>query len=224
MKRIFFFVNGIRTWPGDDRNWTGRAVTATHTRTEHKAEKVEYVSLALLRPLAQARRARKLVRVQSFYNGWERILVVHSNGADVVLDALEKQPFGIHHLILISPAVPAKEASEQLRRLMEAKLIHTCEIWVGKKDFPLHMASWFVVARLLGYGTLGLSGPLIGNWDPATLSRLSVRTVPKFGHSDWFADEHFDETMGRIWQAGPTKESVVTTAETETVQNVSPSA
>ena len=61
-KRVYIFVNGIRTRPGASENWTGRAVTWSHTHSDVFAEKIEYFTLAITRPFGQKKRFLNEIR------------------------------------------------------------------------------------------------------------------------------------------------------------------
>jgi hypothetical protein len=209
---VYNFVNGIRTFPGDSDNWNGKAVTATLTRGPAcaKAEKVEYYTLAVTRGMLQKHRAEKLNKVLNRYLfHWGSLagnrihLVAHSNGADVVLDALKAEqaiyrsiehPFKVD---LISPAVSSDCNKNGITDLMKTGVIGDLRIWIAGKDRALRLGG-SAIGRLFGYGTLGLDGPKPGTLQGAP---AGVRTIHEmsFGHSDWFTDDQFDKTMDRIW-------------------------
>lgn len=191
-QKIFLFVNGILTFPGGSENWTGRAVTATHLFTQHKAEKVEYFTSALTRSIMQSRRADKLVRVLQFYVGWDKVIVAHSNGADVVMDALRKHATAIRHLHLVSPAITSDCAKNGLADLLKTRAIQTLTIYMAKKDKPLRMAKLWP-AKWLGYGALGIEFP------KGLTDNFIIHQEESFGHSTWWDDEHFQSTMELIW-------------------------
>lgn len=197
--RVYIYVNGIKTKPGKMKNWNGRAVTATHVyhdRLQPKAEKVEYYTSALLRPLQQGKRAGKLIKCAGFYHDWEKVLVAHSNGADVVMDALTKRPFHVHHLHLISPANKADCDKNGINEMMEAGYVRKLTIWIAGKDTALGLAStWF--GKMLGYGTLGRTGPV----DAGRGHNIEIVKEPDYGHSTWFDPKNFNETMARIWNS-----------------------
>ena len=199
MKTVYIFVNGIKTFPGQSKNWNGRAVTATHARFGGKscvvAEKVEYYTTALTRSLLQKHRAEKLVKVCSFYRDWNRVLVGHSNGADVILDALHMDhTIRVSRLHLISPAVDWDCHKNGLNGFYrDGQITYPPSIWVAGKDKALRLGGSFF-GKLLGYGALGLKGP-----KPGTLLAQAGYCEPNFGHSDWFNDENFNKTMERIW-------------------------
>src|SRR5262245_50662664 len=100
-RRVYFFTTGINNFPGDAKNFTGRAVTHVQTHEDYRelharAEKIEYLSTAMTRSWFEGMRAEKLARTagNEFYRDadFEKIHVVHSNGGDVFCDAFEKNP------------------------------------------------------------------------------------------------------------------------------------
>lgn len=200
-RKVYLYVNGIRTRPGDSKNWNGRATTFTQVNTQHAAEKIEYYTPALLRPFNQRRRARKLIKVVSYYGEFDKVLVAHSNGADVVLDALRMQPFVVEHLHLISPAVSSDCEKNGLNRLLRTGLVKRVTLWMAGQDRALKWASLSAARHLLGYGALGLKGPK--NLAPLEGGRMVIKGEPNFGHSEWFAQEggensNFYKTMREV--------------------------
>jgi len=186
MNKIFLYVNGILTWPGESKNWTGRAVTWSHIHSAFKAEKVEYYVGPISRVFGQQKRARKLRRTLEFYNGWDVTLVGHSNGCDVIRDTLEDMGWPLlAHLHLISAACDADFENNGFNHLK-----CPVTVWRALKDQALRLVG-NPLGRLLGYGVLGLSGPLN--------AKIPVELVDRdFGHSDWFSDSETDPTMTKI--------------------------
>lgn len=195
-KIIYIFINGILTFPGDAANWTGRAVTWVQTRSPHKAEKVEYYAGPLDRVFGQAERAQKLSRTLEFYSGWDIVLVGHSNGCDVILDALRARELpDLAELHLISGACEADFDINGLNDALLERDIDSVRVYVAGRDKWLRLASTWT-GKLFGYGTLGLHGALDV---AATVAQNVTETLrPNYGHSDWFAPEHFGETMRGI--------------------------
>lgn len=193
-RKVFIYVCGILTFPGVARNWTGRAVTWTHLHTPSKAEKIEYFVGPISRVLGQGFRAGKLLSTLEFYTGWQIHLIGHSNGCDVILDALaaaENRGGGfprIHSLHLISAACSADFEHVRLNEFVADRKIRHLHVWIAGKDNALALADTFT-GRALGYGALGRSGPLNNRVPFEQIHR------PAFGHSDWFSEENFDATM-----------------------------
>jgi hypothetical protein len=200
MSKVFLFVNGIRTFPGSSKNWNGRAVTATHNRfceTTERAEKVEYFTLAVSRPFGQGYRADKLLKVARYYSqpgrNWDKVIVAHSNGADVVLDAMRKSPFKVEAMHIISGAVDRNCKKNGLAELCASGRIGHLYVWVAKKDSVLGLGG-SLFGRLFGYGDLGLNGPV-------NLPRNTYTLIEQadFGHSDWFTSQNFIKTLEIVW-------------------------
>jgi len=188
MNQVFLFVNGILTRPGASENWTARAVTWTHIHTPFKAEKVEYFTSVLARPLHNRHRSEKLAHTLDFYlrNGFEVTIAAHSNGADVALDALQSRAWPkIKALHLISAANEADFDKNGLNKSLDR--IADLHVWIAEKDWALALAST-LPGKLLGYGTLGRRGPVNAR-RPVNVRRAS------FGHGDWFAPDQLDHSM-----------------------------
>lgn len=192
---IRLYVPGILTLPGESDNWCGRGVTWTHLHTPDRAEKVEYFSGIFTRTLLQSARAAKLALTLSYYIGgdFEIYLSAHSNGCDVILDALRllKWP-RIKHVHLISAACSANCDKNGINEAGSS--IANLTVWIGEKDWALNLAGTRT-GWLLGFGNLGLTGPKNAT-RPINVIREPV------GHSDWFTSARFDHTM-RILTRNP---------------------
>lgn len=201
---VFFTVPGVRTPPNSDKNWTGKMVSAILRRAPElqrdfgasavAAEKVEYHTLAAFRWLSHKSRVHRLRRTMDQYPGWRIRIVAHSNGANIVLDALRESNWAhaVEMVDLISPACESDLSYLAPRLGKELKMLR---VWIAQKDLPLKFAAT-PIGRLLGYGSLGKDGikgiPHTKKKHTATLYRKT------FGHSSWFLDEHFDETVEKI--------------------------
>lgn len=186
-KTVFILVNGILTFPGESDNWNGKGVTSIHLHTPHRAEKIEYFVGPFSRVLGQKERARKLIKTLSYYQGWDIVLVGHSNGCDVILDALVEMGWPrIEALHLISGACEADFNKNGLNA--NQGQIGQVYVYVAGKDWALRLADTFT-GRLFGYGALGKSGPVNAERWVVTVCE------PEFGHPTWFDDDHFETTM-----------------------------
>ena len=196
MNRLHTFGCGIRTKPGSTANWTWRAVQATHLETPYQAQAVEYYTPAIGRPFRNKHRAQRLLATVLPFVDRPLHVAVHSNGADVLMDAMKIQPFHIEVCHMISPAISAdcRDVGSGLNKLLYSGKIKQLHIWIGGKDWALRLGKT-AVGQLWGYGALGLDGPkyLLPGFD------VTVRREPDFGHETWFDEEHFDDTMKRIW-------------------------
>ena len=189
--QAFLFINGILTRPGSSLNWTARAVTWVNTLTPHKAEKIEYFTSVLMRPLNNRQRAEKLAATLDHYlkAGYEVTIAAHSNGCDVALDALKSRAWPkIKALHLISAANSGDFNKNGLNASLDR--IADLHVWIAEKDWALALAGT-LPGKLLGYGTLGRTGPINAK-RPVHVRRAS------FGHGDWFADDQLDHTLRHI--------------------------
>lgn len=193
-RRVHIFVCGIRTMPGSVHNWTGKAVTWCHVRLGEFAEKIEYFTPAILRPFGQRGRAHKLQRTLAYYfnNDFEVTLTGHSNGCDVIQDALTAMvsdiAMPIKHLNILNLISPACVADANVNGLNEIRpWIPNVNVFIATKDRALAMAGTSL-GRLLGYGTMGHEG--IRN------AHFQYRTYKQdIGHSGWFDSIKFCQTM-----------------------------
>lgn len=212
MNTAFFFVNGIRTKPGDGKNWNGRAVTHVHCLNGRDlfgpcvvAEKIEYFSLAIARPWGQPARAEKLARTAHRYDlpesgSWKKIAVAHSNGCDVVCDALQNYPaLAFDAVHLVCAACEADFGKNGLNTAMRQGRVKKVFVYVAGKDSLLRLASRWMARTLLGYGTLGLSGPLnVGVDYKSRVTTVREGAWRSYDHSDCWSDDNFENTMGQL--------------------------
>jgi hypothetical protein len=197
MKRVTFFIPGILDFPGDHTNWDGRAVTWTQRREIAFAERMDYLALVLTRWLFHRARVRRLFRMLEFYHGFDISLVSHSNGAHIVVDLFRfsndiPKVSSIH---LVCAACEADFIRNGLNRLLVNGQVERVAVYSAGKDRALALAHT-LPGRVLGYGTLGLSGPL--NVLPSVLNKVSLVKWDDYGHSTCWEDSHFDNTMANF--------------------------
>jgi hypothetical protein len=208
---VFIYVNGIRTTPGSDKNWNGRAVTWTHLRARalqqiHDAENVvaercEYPTLAVTRWLNHGKWVDRFCGIVSHYHnqGFRIRVAAHSNGANVALDGLSKLRWpAIEMLDLLSPA--CESDLPYLTPLLGGP-VRRLRVWQAGRDMPLKIADNFM-GRLLGFGVLGRRGPF-GIPEPYMVQYVEKIVEPEWGHSTRFDDEHFDATMEKLTGINP---------------------
>lgn len=197
---VYVLINGINTRPGKAKGWQGRGVRWL-IRALKFGTMVEYWSGPLLsRVLGQRQRARELADVIAEFlaAGWAVVLVAHSNGADVVRDALELLGWPkIEAIHLFSAAISPDLKEEGFEKALASGQIGRMRIYVAGSDEVLELAGMF--GRWLDYGTLGRTGP---DWDkvsPEARARIDVVERPTFGHSSWWeAGENFEWSMQQI--------------------------
>lgn len=198
-RHVIIFINGILARPGDAEGWTDRAVTWTHLHTGFRGEKLEYFSGVLTRRLFQQARAAKYARMVRRYltAGYTVSLVGHSNGCDLALRiaALVGEAGGaLRHLHLVAAAAEADFDENGLNFLLHDGTVRRVQVYVSRADRALRFAqstarplnALRLLGLNLGYGSLGLTGPLAGTVQHA--SRVSVIDRPGYGHGTWFAD------------------------------------
>lgn len=198
LKRIYICVNGILCRPGDSHLWSARAVTWLHTHTEHRAESVRYFCTAIGRAFRQQRRIDHLVRFLKAYDNpeWELHLVGHSNGCDIMVRGLAAAQYPkVKALHLFSGACSADFHRNGLNYALCNDSLSELNVYLAGQDKALKLAS-HSIGRLLGYGVLGLHGPR--NVASVVKGKVNVMKVDDFGHSDWWSDENFVQSMGYL--------------------------
>ncbi len=198
-RTIYLFVNGIATWPGNYTNWNKRAVTFTHTRTEHHAEAFEYFCTPLTRPFREDQRAIHFARAIRKYSdlGWDIVCVGHSNGAAVILDGLRRADWpSVQAIHLVSAACEADFENNGLNQALRSNLVGRVAIYCGGKDWALRLAHT-ATGRLLGYGTLGLHGRL--RIADSVKDGVTETWWPSWGHSTCWEPQNFEKTMSHFF-------------------------
>ena len=195
---VYIYVNGINSWPGTADGWTDRAVTWTHTRTEHCAEKFEYWSGPFTRRMRQQWRAEKLAKMMSFYRARNIIirLVGHSNGCDVIIRAMKLVGYKVDELHLIAPACSENMTENRLPYYLASGKVRQLTLYMAGNDRALRLA--YLTEPLLGlfgmgYGWLGYVSPDQLEATFGTAARIVYE--PHYGHSSWFDEHLFDRTM-----------------------------
>lgn len=190
--KVRIFVCGIADDVSDSDGWTGRAVTWTNLNTPYHAEQFEYFAWLFSRSIRAKERARKLARKIGFYlaHDWKVDLIGHSNGANVIADALRVLNWPkIGDVHFLSPAAP-EDCDKNGINEMRADGV---TVYIGEKDMAM-MAADSALGHILGFDDLGRQGPQNIKTD------VPLRTVrlPGHGHSTWFDADHFEETMEMI--------------------------
>jgi pimeloyl-ACP methyl ester carboxylesterase len=202
-RTVYLFVNGIATWPGNYTNWNKKAVTFTHTETEHRAEAFEYFCTWFTRPFREDERAKHFARSLREYaaKGWNIVCVGHSNGAAVILEGLRAARWPrVEAVHLVCGACEADFWRNGLNFALAADRIgHVC-VYSAAQDWALRLAH-SLPARLLGYGTLGLHGAR--NVRDTVRDRVGELWWKDYGHSTCWLPAHFENTMKRFFLPTP---------------------
>lgn len=201
MKTVYIFVNGIMNRPGSASGWTDRACTWIGRNLDGAhAEKFEYLALPLTRRLLQNRRAGHLAELIAQFDGAKIVLVGHSNGCDLICLALRKLAFlDVAEAHLISPACSADFSINGLNLALYSLRLGRVKVYVGEKDRAMRLAHWSgkILGLVgLGYGTLGLNGPI--NVQAENVANVSTVYFSDFDHSTVFEAQNFDRLMRSI--------------------------
>lgn len=188
---IWLFVNGIMCWPGSFRLWNAEAVTWFQLRG-FQAESIRYLCGPIGRAFRQQSRIDVVTHFLEVYQGRQIHLVGHSNGCDLAVRSLAQSGVRVESLHLVAGACEADFAANGLNEALQSNRLGRCLVYRGGKDRALALAHT-LPGRLLGYGTLGLSGPL--QVDAGIRDRVGEIVWPAFGHSTCWLPEHSDTTF-----------------------------
>lgn len=196
----YLFVPGVRTNTADD-GWHDRAERWIEANTPSKAGVYEYETAATLRWWGQRRRVKELAeRIGDLCrDGGEIVLVGHSNGCQLITEALSHVFPAVERVVMFAPAVDHDMARNGWNGLLDEFAVGRLAVYGSPDDAALKLATWS--SRLfgwagMGYGDLGRVGPT--NLSPSVASRVAVDLRTGHGHSTWFRPDLFDATMGLI--------------------------
>lgn len=206
MKKLTIYVPGIMNFPNQSAEWNNKATIWSDLNIKpevcRRSHSVEYFCGPVGRAFGQKKRAQKVVEILSAYKDYEVTLVGHSNGAAVILAALDAGIIypTIRAIHLVSAACEADFEKNGLNDAIEDDKVGVVHVYCGGKDWALRIARhWW--ARCLGYGTLGLHGAK----NVRAINKNSVvehRDAPwsDYGHSTCFEPARFDRTMRNFVQ------------------------
>ena len=199
MKTVYFFINGIATWPGDHKNWNKRAaVWLALNHPEHHGILDEYFTTALTVWINARDRAEDFADLLRQFKGWRIVIVAHSNGCHVAVEALKiAHEVQVQVLHLVAGAVDANFARNGLNWMLKKAQVGKVCVYRGGRDHAMRICSLLAGKVLFNIGLddkpLGLSGAF--NVDQFVSDRVAEYVEPKYGHSTWWKPENFDRTM-----------------------------
>jgi hypothetical protein len=197
---VYLFINGINHWlPSLTWNTEAAQKTWEHFNGTRRSAAFWYPSIALRLGFGQRWRALELLKLLKRLAGFRIIMVTHSNGINVLRNALAIERFKVEHLIAISPACDRDmEVNGLNESLLNGDIAHLHR-WRAGKDKALRFGqSW--LGKLMGYGGLGNRAAI--NTDHRLKLFPQVHYEPGFAHSDWFTKDNMNDTMNRIWDIG----------------------
>ena len=194
--RAFVFINGIFTMPWR-KSWNEKAVEfVTKNLPDCKAVKYQYYSDAIFVGWRQREIAMELMGIVNRLEreGYEVVLVGHSNGCAIISYIVNEMDEDVGNLHLIAPAAYACDFDLAINRGNTSGVF----IYGSRHDIPLTVLA--PISRLLtlglsGYGSLGAHARDLELRHPGMAFDYSNNT---YGHSSWFDDDKFDDTMRLI--------------------------
>jgi len=194
-RKIYIFVNGILTNPGDVNGWTDNAEAWIEGNTPYKATRLEYACGVLTRRFKQNARVDNLETICKKYEKERLCLVGHSNGCDIICRLIARRSLVFDQVHLIAGACEADFKKNGLNDAINLCQVNKLCVYWSKNDKALKKAklSTNLFGWLgLGYGYLGLIGPKNLDKDAS----VKVNSIEKkWDHSDWFKHENFEGTM-----------------------------
>lgn len=210
----YFFIPGIETNTEDVRGWQLRAARWVDHVLGVTADSISY----RVKWFNRWRRQSKVV-ADTYYclcdllgdprqepaigpHPWSELVIgSHSNGGDAAARLLRDNPAAhCKALHLVAAAADADFELNGLNLVAARRQVGNIYVWVSPDDTVLR--DWATLStRLfgwagLGYGSLGYVGPKNMSAEAAAITRVIRR--PGFGHSDYFNDRNFADTMRTI--------------------------
>ncbi len=200
-RRAFIFIPGILQTPQTVDSWADHAVYWVNEFVENAVgDRYEYRSGATTRWWGQAARVKACEYLLKRYSTRQITIGAHSNGCEIALRMLrECSDLHVRSLHLFAPAADACFEQNGLNKaIYEARVgevhiygsHHDRALWAGRLSRTLF--GW----AGLGYGDLGRAGPANQSDIAKRVSTMNWRD--DFGHSTWFDNDHFHDTMRLI--------------------------
>lgn len=201
-KTIWIAVNGIRTIPGDEKDWNLRfgVWIDQNAPDDTRCHAVQYFCTAIGRALGQRKRCLKVMNLLGVYQGWNINIVSHSNGCAVALEGLALAGWPrVNEIHLISGACEKDFNKNGLNTALINGRVGKVVVYVSGKDKALKFAAQ-PLAKLLGYGVLGLKGPTNVNpvLGPGRVSVINDGPWLNYGHSGCWEESQFNDTCEMI--------------------------
>lgn len=201
-KTIYICVNGIQCYPGDPTLWNKRACSWVHLNTPFRAQCDEYFTTALTVWIHQKARAETLATLIRQFKGWRIIIIAHSNGAWVAVNALNliHWEIPIAELHLVSGACDGNFTRNGLSYGLKTGNLGFCGVYIAGNDMAMRIEETLAGRCLFGiyHGDkpLGLGGAT-GVWSGVVndSNRFRTMTQPGYGHSDWWLPQNFERSM-----------------------------
>lgn len=210
---ILVAVPGILAHPGWAFGWTDQIVSWFQQPPRlWRAEKFEYFARPLTRWIGQGKRARNLAQLLYSHRHSTIHLVCHSNGGDVVCQALrilrDHEQFDPHYTevrigtiqFIASAASPDFEANG-LNFALITGMVQRVAIYQGGKDEVLNKLArasrWLGRVVGLGYGTMGYDEPR--HVHESVRERVAVIREREFAHGTWFKPGLIQTTFERLF-------------------------
>lgn len=196
--KFYLYVNGILTNPKDTKAWTDRAVIWTESLGKpFTARAYEYFCDAILRRLGQSKRVKDVAAIVEKYDelGFDVCLVGHSNGADIICRLLQDYDLKVKEIHLVAGACERDCNRNGINQALYDDRLDKVFLYCSKMDSALKLARnthWLLGLVGLGYGTMGLEGPV---------NELKADTTViwrDLDHSECWDEKHFDETLRLI--------------------------
>lgn len=202
MKVVYFFINGIATYPGDAKNWNKRAaVWLALNNCQAHGLLDEYFTTAATVWIHAHERAKVFAGLLNQFRGWDIRVVAHSNGCNVALDAMRiAHSIRVSELHLVAGACNGNFHENGLNWMLKKEQVGRVRIYRGGRDWAMRLccmiAGHFLFGISLRDKPLGLAGAT--NVAPAQANKVEDFYEPTFGHSTWWAGRQFDQTMRRF--------------------------
>lgn len=127
------------------------------------------------------------------------VLVGHSNGCDLICRALRVTHQPVRSAHLFAAATPSDCCTNGLNDAIRRGAVDHVYLYGSPNDFELaKLAKWsrWITGGVLGYGSLGATGPT--NQSEMAKQRITPDWRPEKGHGDWLHGEALDLSLRAI--------------------------
>jgi hypothetical protein len=177
-RRVFRLVNGIRHSLADRSTWVQRGLNR-FAAVRLIARSFEFHTLGVARFWGQGERFTMLAREIDENEQEVEIIVAHSYGTTVAIEAVRLCGYNVDALWLVQGACQSDFEKNGLNTMLKADKIGDVHVLWSDADTVLKWARW--TTGLLKFGWLGLTGPV--NIAPEVESRVHSHFCRGYGHN-----------------------------------------
>lgn len=192
-RRVFRLVNGIHHALGDRSTWVQRALGYMVNR-RLIARSFEYNTWGISRFWGQRERFKTLATEINENEQETEIIIAHSYGTTVAIEAIKLCEWNIDNLWLVQGACQSDFENNGLNDMLKADKIGDVHVVWSDADATLKWARW--TTGLLKFGWIGAEGEK--NVAPEVRHRVHSHFCKGFGHTTILDYTHLPDFLAMV--------------------------